>query len=77
MSGNQPRQLKKAPLGKRCYKGNYIVTYKLRRKNAKRHILARFDNLDQARAYKRRMELNVVRDVANYHIYNGVWEVIE
>lgn len=76
MNKNQPRQLKKAPLGKRCYKGNYIVTYKLRRKNAKRHILARFDDLDQAKAYKRRMELNA-KDVADYHIYNGVWEVIE
>ena len=76
MSDNQPRQLKKAPLGKRCYKGNYIVTYKLRRKNAKRHILYRFDSLDQARSYKRSLEVNA-SNVANYHIYNGVWEVIE
>lgn len=57
-------------------KGAYILAYRCRRKNAKRHIIDRYDDLDECK-----------RKFANFkamkgkhwdiHIYNYIWELIE
>lgn len=62
--------------GRRLLRGKYILGYTLRRKGARRHILARYDSLDKALgALKAYQEINGYK--AEYHIYNGMWEVIE
>ena len=62
--------------GRRSLRGKYILGYTLRRKGAKRHILARYDTLDEAMDaldYSREFD----GGKAEFHIYNGMWEVIE
>ena len=66
----------KTKAGRRSLRGKFIIAYTLRRKNAKRHIFARYDTLDEALdvlVYLRDFE----RGRAEFHIYNGVWEVIK
>lgn len=76
MSKEQPAKLKNARLGRRTYKGAYIVAYTMKRKNAKRHILERFDDVELAISRKRVLN-NISNGKVEYHVYNGVWEVIE
>ena len=62
--------------GRRSLRGKFIVAYTLRRKNAKRHILARYDTIEEALdvlEYSREVD----QGRAEFHIYNGVWEVIK
>lgn len=50
-------------------KGKYILTITARRKNARRHIVQRSDDLEKLRAF--RSDLYLVR------IYDSRWNLIE
>ena len=50
----------------------YILAATAKRKNAKRHITGRFDDLESARRTGKNMN-----DSYNVEIYNGKWELIE
>ena len=71
-SGHKPIPAK---LGKRKEKGKYILGYIARRKDAKRHIIARYDELEHAKNAKLFYEGQ--NNNYQYHIYNSQWEVIE
>ena len=65
----------KTRLGKRSMRGSYIVAYKLRRRNAKRHIVKRFPDIEEAK--KIMVHMKTARPDMDVHIYNSQWEVIE
>lgn len=62
----------KAKLGKRRYKGAYILAYTNKRKNGKRHVVARYNDLHEALFWLKRLDTNP--DKKKYDIYNTVWE---
>ena len=51
----------------------YILTNTARRKNAKRHICGRYNDLESAR----KMAQNINEKLYVIQIYNGKWELIE
>ena len=65
----------KSKLGRRKEKGKYILGYKARRKDAKRHIIGRYDELEHAKNAK--LFYEGLNNKYHYHIYNSQWEVIE
>lgn len=56
-------------------KGIYILAYKGSRRDAKRHIITRSDDLDYLKA--KLIELRATKPKWTIHIYNGAWEVID
>lgn len=65
----------KARLGKRRYRGAYILAYTNKRKNGKRHVMGRYDDLKEAEYWL--MRLNTSPDKKQFNIYNSVWEKIK
>jgi hypothetical protein len=48
----------------------YILTYKARRKNAKRHIWGRYNTIEECRR-------NATNPHYDFQIYNSKWDLIE
>lgn len=48
----------------------YILTYKAKRKNAKRHIYGRYDSIEECKQ-------NAFNKHYNFTIYTSKWEFVE
>lgn len=65
----------KTTIKKQSRKGAYILAYKGHKKNAKRHIYDRYDELYVARSQLAKLKAS--KPKWTIHIYNYCWEVIE
>ena len=64
-------------IGKRALKGCYIVAYTNKRKNGKRHVLARYNDLEAAEVHYRQVLKSPLAKHATINIYTSIWEVIK